>query len=270
MSVLESFRNNTFLVSDPDARIRNHEDLLTYATYQPGDALPAGAHVGDKKVIARDTRVLVAEVRTVMTGSQSRTVFARTTSTDGAIAIGWTSTRNFEGRFINETIGGLSPKPGAGKFGPNAAWSGGTYLGQVELVEIVDNTLEIERIALSTVEPYLAMTNAARAAGVAVAINSGFRSYPEQKLLWEGYTKGLPGFNKAAKPGNSKHQNGIAFDIAVAGGSGSPVYDWLKVNATSFGFLRTVNREPWHWEYDPAKAKKAKQKGTFKAPGVSK
>jgi hypothetical protein len=29
---------------------------------------------------------------------------------------------------------------------------------------------------------------------------------------------------KAAKPGRSNHQTGIAFDIALAGADGSPVY----------------------------------------------
>ncbi len=151
----------------------------------------------------------------------------------------------------------------------NAAWSGGKFIGQIGLAEIVDKALEIERIAASTVEPYLKMANAANTDNVQIAINSGFRSYPEQKLLWDGFNRHLPGFNTAAKPGFSKHENGVAFDIAVAGASGSPVYDWLKAHGTSFGFLRTVSGEPWHWEYDPVRASKAKQSNTFKAPGVS-
>lgn len=269
MDVLASWQDKIFLVSDPDARIRNDHDLMTYATYRPGDPMPAGTQAGDPKKIPRGTKVRVAEIAVAMTGSQSRTVFARTTSSDGSAHLGWTSTRNFDGRFINETVGGLPPKPGDGRYGPNAAWSAGNFLGQVELVEIVDNTLEIERIARSTAEPYFSLADAARADGVAVAINSGFRSYPEQKFLWDGYRRGLPGFNTAARPGFSKHQNGIAFDIAVAGGAGSPVYDWLAAHATSFGFLRTVGGEPWHWEFDRVKADRAKRDGTFKAPGVA-
>ncbi|MDQ0513521.1 M15 family metallopeptidase [Ancylobacter amanitiformis] len=268
MSVQESFHDRAFTVADPYARVRNDHDLLSYATYQQGEPLPAGANVGDFKRIARGTQPVVVEVKVLTTGSQSKTVFARTNAANGA-PLGWTSTRNLDGKFINETIGALPPSEGDGRFGPNAAWSGWHFLGQIDLVEIVDNTLEIERIALSSASHYFAMTEAAKAAGVAVALNSGFRSYHEQKFLWEGFSRGLPRFNKAAKPGTSNHQNGIAFNIAVAGGAGSPVYDRLKVHATSFGFLRTVSSEPWLWEYDPAKAATARQRGTFKEPDVS-
>lgn len=41
---------------------------------------------------------------------------------------------------MNETIGVIQPELGAGRFGPNAAWSDGEYLGQLELVAIVDST----------------------------------------------------------------------------------------------------------------------------------
>jgi len=269
MSSIESFRDRVFLVSDPDARIRNDSDLLAFATYKPGDTIPQGSSVGDPKRIPQGTQVRVSAIKVVPTGSRSKTIFARATSANGDTVHGWTSTRNFDGRFVNETLGSLPPTPGAGQYGANAAWSKGGYLGQVDLVEIVDNGLEIERLTMGTIEPYFAMVAAAKASNVTVAINSGFRSYPEQKFLWEGFNRGLPGFNTAAKPGYSNHQNGIALDIAVVGGTGNPTYDWLVVNATAFGFLRTVSGEPWHWEYDPPKAEAARNKGTFRLPGVS-
>ena len=102
-----------------------------------------------------------------------------------------------------------------------------------------------------------------------VLLNSAFRNYNEQKYLFEGFQHHLPGFNKAARPGASEHQSGVAFDLAVSGGDGNPVYDWLKSNATTFGFIRTVNGEPWHWEFDSAAAAKAKKSGTYKIPGIS-
>jgi hypothetical protein len=253
MTVAESFRDKTFVVADPDARIREAGDLaaLTTAT------VPKGA------------RVRIAEVRVLETGNKSSIVFGRAVSEDGATEFGWTSTRNLDGKFVNETLWAVPPENGAGRFGPNAAWSKGAYLGQVELVAIVDAKLEIERLALNTIEPYVALVAAGAADGVLVAINSGFRSYPEQKLLWEGFSKGIPGFNRAAKPGGSNHQNGIAFDIAVPGGDGNPTYEWLKKHATGFGFVRTVSKEPWHWEYDPPRAEAAKRGGTFRTPGVN-
>jgi LAS superfamily LD-carboxypeptidase LdcB len=163
----------------------------------------------------------------------------------------------------------ILPAPGAGSFGPNAAWLQGKYLGQIELVSIVDSKLEIKRLAVKTIEPYAALVAAAAEDGISVTLNSGFRSYPEQKYLYDGFIRRLPGFNEAAKPGFSNHQNGIAFDISVPGGDGNPTYEWLKRNAPLFGFVRTVSRESWHWEFDEPKAQVALAAGTFKTSIVT-
>lgn len=259
MNLPESFRDRTFEVADPDARIRRDDDLMAFV---PG----AG---GGFQTIPKGTEVRIVEVRIAQTGSRSSIVFGRATSIDASLAFGWTSTRNLEGKFMNETIGVTRPQPGASRFGPNAAWSDGVFLGQIELAAIVDSKLEIEHLALATIAPYAALVAAAAKDGVLVTLNSGFRSYPEQKLLHDGFVRGLPGFNTAAKPGFSKHQNGIAFDIAVPGGDGNPTYEWLKRNATAFGFVRTVSKEPWHWEFDEPKARLALAAGTFKTPAVT-
>ena len=47
--------------------------------------------------------------------------------------------------------------------------------------------------------------------------------------------------------------------------NGTPGMD----DATSFGFVRAVNGEPWHWELDPAKAAAARGQGVCTAPNVS-
>ena len=255
MPFAASYIGKTFTVSDPDARIRDAADL---ASFVPGP-----------KRIPRNSQIHIKEVRTLPIGSKSRIVFALATSPDGATVHGWTSTRNFAGSFVNETLGLLPAKDVSDKFGTNAVWVNGTYKGQVDLVEILDSGLEIERMTLDTVEPYLRMVAAARADGITVAINSGFRSYPEQQILHQGFTQGLPGFNLAAPPGHSNHQNGIALDIAVTGGAGTPIYDWLARHATSFGFVRTVNREPWHWELNEPAALLAKNQSTHKLPSVT-
>jgi hypothetical protein len=259
MDAAESFRGRTFTVADPDARIRSDDDLMAFVS--------AGG--GRFQTIPNGTKVKVTEVQLAETGSRTSIVFGRATSEDETKIFGWTSTRNFDGKFMNQTIGVVRPESGAGRFGPNAAWSGGEYLGQVDLVAIVDSKLEIERIALNTVERYLAMVADAAGDGVVITLNSGFRSYPEQKHLRDGFERGLPGFNTAAKPGFSNHQNGIAFDISVAGGDGNPTYEWLKRKATGFGFVRTVSKEPWHWEFDVQKAQHAMVAGTFKIPTVT-
>ena len=268
MSRTESYLEKIFIVTDPDARIRTPGDLMAFERYTPADVLPPGEQVGNFKRIAKDTQVKVDAIKVVPTGGSGSIAFAHSLSQDGTAELGWTSTRNFNGKFINETLGTMPPEPGAGKFGPNAVWSGGSFKGQITLVQIIAASLDVRRIASDTLDPYLDLVAAAAKDRVQVAINSGFRSYPEQKDLYEGYIKGLPGFNLAAKPGTSNHQNGIAFDIAVAGASGDPVYDWLKENAPPRGFIRTVNGEPWHWEYDTAKAAVAVAAHTYKTDNV--
>ncbi|WPB77391.1 peptidoglycan-binding protein [Archangium violaceum] len=92
------------------------------------------------------------------------------------------------------------------------------------------------------------MHAAAKAAGINLHVNSGFRSMEEQRILYQKYLNGTG--NLAAKPGYSNHQGGIAVDINV-GGTGTSTYKWLANNASRFGFARTVPSEPWHWEYRP-------------------
>ncbi len=265
-----TFLDKIFTVSDPDARLRKPGELMiTFLRYADGDPLPPGAKVGDFKLIPKGTKVRIDDIELERTGAGGSIVFGHAMSTDGATEFGWTSTRNLDGKFINEVLDEIPPAPGASKFGPNAAWSGGRFIGQKTLVEIVDVKLEIERITLETLDAYLALVKAAASDKILIAINSGFRSYPQQKDLFEGFQKHLPGFNLAAPPGRSNHQNGIAFDIRVAGGDGDPTYEWLKKNGPSHGFVRTVNREPWHWEFDKTKANKAIANRTFKTPNVN-
>ncbi|WNG41343.1 peptidase [Archangium violaceum] len=92
------------------------------------------------------------------------------------------------------------------------------------------------------------MHAAARAAGINLTVNSGFRSMEQQRALYQAYLNGTG--NLAAKPGYSNHQGGIAVDINV-GGTGTSTYRWLAANASRFGFVRTVPSEPWHWEFRP-------------------
>lgn len=49
----------------------------------------------------------------------------------------------------------------------------------------------------------------------------------------------------------------------------NPTYEWLKRNATAFGFVRTVSKEPWHWEFDELKAQLALAERTFKTSAVT-
>ena len=69
-------------------------------------------------------------------------------------------------------------------------------------------------------------------------------------------------FNLAAKPGSSNHGNGIALDLNTGGSSDGrfmgvdkEIYSWLVKNSWKFGFIRTVAKEEWHFDYLPDKAK---------------
>lgn len=80
---------------------------------------------------------------------------------------------------------------------------------------------DIDGIALgSATFPYLqtaaatALVNAQKVRGVTISINSGLRTLPQQYLLYRWDILGRCGIAKAAKPGSSNHESGIALDIA--------------------------------------------------------
>lgn len=253
-SIWESYKSKTFKVSDGDARLRDPNNLTTYLKDAASDFLR----------IPKNETVEVADVKVSPTGSTKKGVYALAMRPTG-VQWGWTSVNNFAKRFANVTIGLVAPTPGAGKFSTTAVWKGGAYQGQAELAQIVDVTGEIEKITLDLAREFLKMVDAAADDGVAVVMNSGFRTYAEQKFLYDQYKKGVPGYNLAAPPGSSNHQTGIAIDIAVGGAAAGPIYDWLADHATSFGFIRTVKSEPWHWEYRPTAAAAAKAAGNHKS-----
>jgi LAS superfamily LD-carboxypeptidase LdcB len=55
----------------------------------------------------------------------------------------------------------------------------------------------------------------------------------------------------------------------VGGFDGNPVYNWLKTHGPEYRFIRTVNKEPWHWEYRPIEASELAASEKFKLPGVT-
>lgn len=153
--------------------------------------------------------------------------------------------------------------------GPNACWRHGDYIGAKLLVNIVGFGAELEQITIDTLEPYLRLQHAAEQDNVQISINSAFRTFARQVQLKELEKHGG---NKAAAPGSSNHQHGQAFDLNtmhnVFNGT-DKVYEWLKKNAPKLGFVRTVSKESWHWEYRPAEAATLAAAGKFKLDGVS-
>ncbi len=54
---------------------------------------------------------------------------------------------------------------------------------------------------------------------------------------------------ETARPGLSKHEQGLAVDFTTGGGAlryGSPAHQWMVANAGSYGWVPLAG-EPWHW-----------------------
>lgn len=98
------------------------------------------------------------------------------------------------------------------------------------------------------------------AAPMRVGITSAWRSYDEQKRLYDGWkTYGRPRFNPANPPGVSKHEhtaNGQpaadAADLRYPGSRGTKeraaAVAWVHGNAANFGLHFPIRREDWHAE----------------------
>ncbi len=84
------------------------------------------------------------------------------------------------------------------------------------------------------------MASAASADGVALTVNSGFRSDAEQAALFARN----PNPRMVARPGTSLHRNATELDLGPAS-----AYGWLSRNAGEFGFIQRYSWEPWHYGF---------------------
>ena len=89
------------------------------------------------------------------------------------------------------------------------------------------------------------MEGAARAAGLALVINSAYRSDAEQQRLWDAN----PDPRWVAPPGTSLHRCGTELDLGPA-----TAYGWLAANASRFGFVQRYSWEAWHYGFDAGPA----------------
>ena len=114
----------------------------------------------------------------------------------------------------------------------------------------------IRRDAYAEVKGFL---DAANDAGVFIGLNEGYRSYEEQKRLFNLKESGVK-FNDSAvqKPGKSNHGAGTAIDINWAD---KESYDWVLANHKKFNLCPHKNITPpnqnskdpesWHFTWDP-------------------
>jgi len=116
------------------------------------------------------------------------------------------------------------------------------------------------RLRADAARAYLDMKRAAATEGVSITLTSAWRSYQEQKYLYDNQNK--PGFNPAAAPGTSKHEFGLAIDVA----SGIP---WVTRHGSRFGWIATVPGEPWHFEYNGSYTPRASNQKTQRASSAT-
>ncbi|MCX7820084.1 MAG: M15 family metallopeptidase [Brevinematales bacterium] len=128
-----------------------------------------------------------------------------------------------------------------------------------------------EEVALKFKE----MAKEAKKEGINLYIVSAFRSFEEQKLIWQNKTKRYPYDSKtktvkkvleySAMPGTSRHHWGTDIDIVSVNPAffdskqGRKLFNWLTNNAPKYGFFMPYSRyrtngyreEKWHWSYKP-------------------
>jgi hypothetical protein len=105
---------------------------------------------------------------------------------------------------------------------------------------------EGETMTKAAASRFRRMDAAARAAGLDLRVNSGYRTYAEQARLYDAYVHGHG--NLAAKPGTSTHGLGLSADIDVRD---PHTLAWLRAHAATYGFVNDVPSESWHWTYRP-------------------
>lgn len=124
------------------------------------------------------------------------------------------------------------------------------------------------KAAQVVIDEYLIMRDDVKnAIGVNLMVNSSYRSFEEQKEVYEEFKlKGQSYADAyAARPGFSEHQTGLALDItslehkSQALFKESSEYQWLKENCYKYGFILRYpegkenitgyNTESWHFRY---------------------
>lgn len=85
------------------------------------------------------------------------------------------------------------------------------------------------------------MAAAAAGAGLALLVNSGFRSDAEQAALFAAH----PDPQWVAPPGHSLHRCATELDLGP-----ETAYSWLAANASRFGFVQRYSWESWHFGFD--------------------
>ncbi len=108
------------------------------------------------------------------------------------------------------------------------------------------------------------MYAAAAQDGITLWTASGYRTYEEQRILYEDYAA-VDGYEAAdtysARPGHSEHETGLTFDVNDPSNTfdGTPEAQWLEQHCAEYGFIIRYPKgkeditgfmyESWHVRY---------------------
>ena len=113
-------------------------------------------------------------------------------------------------------------------------------------------------IPIGTYNAYLKLAAAfKKATGYDLLITDAYRTYAQQKSLYDRWKAGTFSAPSVAYPGTSLHETGRALDLRDSGStpgvtvSGNVRSNWIRNNAAKYGFNPAGYgfREPWHVEY---------------------
>ena len=108
-----------------------------------------------------------------------------------------------------------------------------------------------KKLSESVLNKVIELINAGKEAGYTFVISDGYRSYAEQKDIYDAYSD-YYGISETdtfvARPGHSEYQTGMTFDLkpynkVIDDVSTNEEYLWLKDNAHKFGFIFRFNKE---------------------------
>ena len=123
------------------------------------------------------------------------------------------------------------------------------------------------KIRKEVYDAYKSMFNSAKEEGLTLIVNSSYRTYEEQKEIYDDYelNRGKEYADTyAARPDFSEHQTGLSVDIFSPGSNmttfeNTEEFKWLSENSYKYGFILRYpkgkenitgyNYEAWHYRY---------------------
>lgn len=132
----------------------------------------------------------------------------------------------------------------------------------------IDPSTDATQLSAAAADAFEALVSEAAAAGHQLQLTSGYRSYDEQQALYDRHVRDYGpevAAQRAALPGTSEHQTGLAADVGLVGLPDDQVFGdtaasaWVAANAHRFGFvvrypqgkerITGYSYEPWHLRY---------------------